>query len=127
MYPRTKSGIFRIQHGHAAAAAAAAEISLERNNSKNILLWPFKFGVGVHMGNGSKPIVRWPWPSRNRPYKGHLKVKIWVFEHILAKFSSTKGRMIPNIIYIMHIYVLYKHAKFWPLASFFKVGTDLFA
>ena len=45
------------------------QISSPRDNSKNILLRPFKFGVGVHMGDGSKPIVRWPWPSRNRPMK----------------------------------------------------------
>ena len=77
------------------------------------------------MGDGSKPIVRWAWPSTKRPMKATLKVKIWVVENILAKFSKTKSRMIPNIIYIMHLYVLYKHAKFWPLASFFKVTAGL--
>ena len=30
--------------------------------------------------------------------------------------------MIPNIMHIMHIYVFYKHAKFWPLASFSRLG-----
>ena len=48
LYPRTKSGILRIQHGH--AAAAAVEISFVNDNSKNILLSPFKFGMWVDMG-----------------------------------------------------------------------------
>ena len=49
LYPRTKSGILRIQHGRA-AAAAAVEISFVNDNSKNILRSPFKFGMWVDMG-----------------------------------------------------------------------------
>ena len=48
LYPRTKSGILRIQHGR--AATAAVEISFVNDNSKNILLSPFKFGMWVEMG-----------------------------------------------------------------------------
>ena len=32
-------------------------------------LRPFKFGMWVHMGEDSMPIVLWPWPSINRPMK----------------------------------------------------------
>ena len=30
------------------------------------LFRPFKFGMWVHMGEDSMPIVLWPWPSSNR-------------------------------------------------------------
>ena len=40
--PGRKSGILRIQYGH---AAAAAEISFGRDNLKNILVRTFKFGM----------------------------------------------------------------------------------
>ena len=61
LYPRTKSGILRIQHGR----AAAVKISFRRDNSKNILLSPFKFGMWVDMA------------------------KIGVLGHIWAQFSNT--------------------------------------
>ena len=56
--PVRKSGILRIQYGHAAAAAAAAaaEISFGRDNLKNISVSTFKFGMWVYMGNATKAI-----------------------------------------------------------------------
>ena len=63
-----------------------------RDNSKIIYLRPFKFGVGVHMGDGSKPIVRWPWPSRNGPkMQKHKIVSISLTNRdraISSKFST---------------------------------------
>ena len=53
--PGQKSGILRIQYGH--AAAAAAEISFGHNNLKNILVSTFKFGMWVYMGNATNAIV----------------------------------------------------------------------
>ena len=52
--PGQKSGILRIQCGH---AAAAAEISFGRDNLKNILVRTFKFGMWVYMGNATNAIV----------------------------------------------------------------------
>ena len=70
LYPRTKSGTLRIQHGH----AAAEDISVGHDNSKNILLSLFKFGMWVHMGGHLQPIVLWPWPLTNRPMKATLRL-----------------------------------------------------
>ena len=52
--PGQKSGILRIQYGHAAPATAAAEISFQK---KNILVRLFKFGMWVYMGNATNAIV----------------------------------------------------------------------
>ena len=52
--PGRKSGILRIQYGH---AAATAEISFGRDNLKNILVRTFKFGMWVYMGNATNAIV----------------------------------------------------------------------
>ena len=51
--PGQKTGILRIQYSH----AAAAEISFGRDNLKNILVRPFKFGMWVYMGNATNAIV----------------------------------------------------------------------
>ena len=56
LYPWTKVGILWIQYGHAATAAAAA-ISFGRDNLKNILVRPFKFGMWLYMGNATNAIV----------------------------------------------------------------------
>ena len=50
--PGRKSGILRIQYGH-----AAAEISFGRDNLKNILGRPFKLGMWIYMGNATNAIV----------------------------------------------------------------------
>ena len=50
--PEQKSGIPRIQYGH-----AAAEIFFGRINLKNILVRSFKFGMWVYMGNAMNAIV----------------------------------------------------------------------
>ena len=64
LYPRTKSGILRIQYGH--AAAATERFPFGRDNLKNILVRTFKFGMWVYMGNATNAIVLWPWPSISR-------------------------------------------------------------
>ena len=50
-----KSGILRIQYGH--AAAAATEISFARDKLKYILVRPLKFGMWVYIGNAINTIV----------------------------------------------------------------------
>ena len=57
--PGQKSGILRIQYGHA-AATATAEISFGCDNLKAILVSTFKFGMWVYMGNATNAIVWWP-------------------------------------------------------------------
>ena len=51
--PRQKSGILRIQYGH----AATSEIPFWMRQLKNILVRTFKFGMWVYMGNGTNTIV----------------------------------------------------------------------
>ena len=53
----------------------------------------FKFGVLVDMADDSKPIG---------------------FGYICTQCSNTEEWIITNIMYIMHMHVIYKHAKFWP-------------
>ena len=58
--PRRKSGILRIQYGHAATAAATTAEQIfpfGRDNLKNILVRPFKFGMLICMGNATNAIV----------------------------------------------------------------------
>ena len=61
--PRQSRGYF----GFSPVTLPLQWFSLACDNSKTIYLRPFKFGMLVNMG---------PWPSGNRPMKGHLKVKI---------------------------------------------------
>ena len=49
-----------------------------------------------------------------------LMVKNGVLGYILAYFSNTVEQIASEVMYIMHIYVFYKHANFKPSASFFK-------
>ena len=59
--PGKKSGILRIQYGHAATTATGSpppqRFSFGRDNFKNILVRPFKFGMWVYMGNATNAIV----------------------------------------------------------------------
>ena len=60
---------------------------------------------------------------------GHLNAKIWVFGHILGLIGpDLKYERVDDPKFHIHnayIYVPYKHAKLWPLASFFNVRTGL--
>ena len=59
-------------------------------------------------------ILDFKWPSLAYFWKeGHLKFKILDFGYILAQFSTTKWQIVSSIIYMMLIYVLYKHANVW--------------
>ena len=51
--PGRKSGILRIQYGH----AATSEIPFWTRQLKNILVRTFKFGMWVYMGNATNTIV----------------------------------------------------------------------
>ena len=42
---------------------------------------------------------------------GLLKVSFWPFFHFLAQFSYTESQIILWLVYIIHIYVLCKHAE----------------
>ena len=42
---------------------------------------------------------------------GFLKVRFWPFFHFLAQFSYTESQIILWLVYIIHIYVLCKHAE----------------
>ena len=74
------------------------------DNLKNILVRPFKFGMWVYMGNATLTF-------NFKVTGGLLKVRIWPFFHILAQFSYTESWIILWLIYVIHIYVLCKHAK----------------
>ena len=54
--PGRKSGILRIQYGHA-AGPPPQRFPFGSDNLKNILVRTFKFGMWVYMGNATNAIV----------------------------------------------------------------------
>ena len=53
-----------------------------------------------------------PPPQRFPDFTGGLlEVRFWPFFHFLAQFSYTESQIILWLVYIIHIYVLCKHAE----------------
>ena len=69
--------------------------SFGRDNLKNILVRPFKFGMWVYiMGNATKRHKRYCFVTLTFIFKvtgGLLKVRFWPFFHILAQFLCTES------------------------------------
>ena len=72
------------------------------------------------MGHSNKTWYIWAMPRTlffcdlDLQSQGHwwpLKVRFWPFFHFLAQFSYTESQIILWLVYIIHIYVLCKHAE----------------
>ena len=86
---RQKSGIPRIQYGHAAVNTTG--ISFRDLITYNILVRPFKFGMWVYMGNTKNTIVFMTLTFNFKVTGDLLKVRFCPFFHILAQFSNTES------------------------------------